>query len=289
MKVRQSNIRHGVADYYRLQTMDAIFMFSKIDLNGVRIIVTGASSGIGWALAEQLAREKSRLILASRNQEKLDELARRLGQHGGEAHAVPTDVTDAGQRGRLIEAAVARWGGIDILINNAGVGAKGFFSDAQEDRLRRIFEVNFFAATELTRLVLPHLRQGKNPMVVNVSSILGRRAIPGCTEYCASKFALAGWSEGLRAELFHQGIHVLLVCPGRIITNFNENMIENKVEFGWQNHRAMTAERCARLIVRAIRRRQNELVITAPGKALVWTNRIAPRLLDYLLGRFSRK
>jgi len=263
-------------------------MFSWIDLSGARIIVTGASSGIGWALADQLAREKSRLILASRNREKLDELSRMISVQGGEAHVVTTDVTDAGQRARLIESALARLGGIDILINNAGVGAMGFFSEAKEDHLRRIFEVNFFAATELTRLALPHLRQGKKPMVVNVSSILGRRAIPGCTEYCASKFALAGWSEGLRAALVHQGIHVLLVCPGRIITNFQQNLIEDKVRFGWQNHRAMTAQRCAQLIIRAIRRRKNELIITAPGKALVWTNRLAPRLLDYLLARFSR-
>jgi short-subunit dehydrogenase len=264
-------------------------MFSRTDLKGARIIVTGASSGIGWALAELLAGEKSRLVLASRNQEKLEELARKIKEQGGEAHVVSTDVTEAAARAPLIETALARLGGIDILINNAGVGAKGFFADAQEERLRRIFEVNFFAATELTRLAIPHLRQGNTPMVVNVSSILGRRAIPSCTEYCASKFALAGWSEGLRAELVHQGIHVLLVCPGRIVTNFNENMIENKVGFGWQNHRAMSAERCAQLIVRAIRRRKNELIITGHGKVLVWTNRIAPRLVDYVLGRFSKQ
>src|SRR5262249_884312 len=148
----------------------------------------------------QLAREKSRLVLAARNQDKLEELAQAIRPQGGEAHVVATDVTDPAQRARLIEAATNTLGGIDILINNAGVGAMGFFSEAGEDRLRPILEVNFFAATELTRLALPHLRQGSQPMVVNVSSILGRRAIPGCTEYCASKFALAGWSEGLRAE-----------------------------------------------------------------------------------------
>jgi short-subunit dehydrogenase len=263
-------------------------MFSRINLNGARIIVTGASSGIGWALAEQLALEKSRLVLAARNQNKLEELAQAIRVKGSEAHVQSTDVTDPAQRARLTEAAMTQLGGIDILINNAGVGAMGFFSEAEEDRLRRIFEVNFFAATELTRLVLPHLRQGKYPMVVNVSSILGRRAIPGCTEYCASKFALAGWSEGLRAELVHEGIHVLLVCPGRILTNFQENLLEDKVRFRWQNHRAMTAERCAQLMVRAMRRRKNELTTTAEGKMLVWLNRFSPRFLDYLLGRFSR-
>jgi short-subunit dehydrogenase len=264
-------------------------MFSKIDLGGARIIVTGASSGIGWALAEQLGREKSRLVLASRNGDKLDELARALTEQKCEALVVPTDVTDPGQRARLIESTITRLGGLDILINNAGLGAMGFFSDADENRLRRIFEVNFFACTELTRLALPHLRQGKNPMVVNVSSILGRRAIPGCTEYCASKFALAGWSEGLRAELSQQGIHVLLVCPGRIQTNFQQNLIEDKIRFGWQNHGQMSAERCAQLILRAMRGRKNELTTTAQGKFLVWLNRLSPRLLDMLLARYSRR
>ena len=264
-------------------------MFSKLDLTGARIIVTGASSGIGWALAEQLAREKSRLILASRNREKLDELARALTQQKSEAFVVPTDVADPGQRARLIDTTITRLGGLDILINNAGLGAMGFFSDADENRLRRIFEVNFFACTELTRLALPHLRQGKNPIVVNISSILGRRAIPGCTEYCASKFALAGWSEGLRAELSQQGIHVLLVCPGRIQTNFQQNLLEDRIRFGWQNHSQMSAERCAQLIVRAMRGRRNELTTTAQGKLLVWLNRLSPRLVDFLLNRYGRK
>jgi short-subunit dehydrogenase len=264
-------------------------MFSRIDLTGARIIITGASSGIGWALAEQLAGEKSRLILASRAQDKLEELASSIRQKGGEAHTIATDVTEAAERARLIETTVSRLGGLDVLVNNAGVGAMGFFSEADESRLRRIFEVNFFATTELTRLALPHLRQGKNPMVVNVSSILGRRAIPGCTEYCASKFALAGWSEGLRAELSQQGIHVLLVCPGRIQTNFQKNLIEDKIRFGWQNHGQMTAERCAQLMVRAMRQRKNELTTTAQGKLLVGLNRLSPRLVDFLLNRYSRK
>src|SRR5260370_24477681 len=122
-------------------------MFSRIDLNGARIIVTGASSGIGWALAEQLARDKSRLVLASRNQEKLEELARMISEHGGAAHAIPTDVTDSASRPHLIETALARLGGIDILFNNAGVGAMGFFAHSAEDRIRLSFHATFFATT----------------------------------------------------------------------------------------------------------------------------------------------
>jgi short-subunit dehydrogenase len=263
-------------------------MFGKLSLAGARTVLTGASSGVGHALAQRLAEEGARLVLASRDQAALEGLAGPIRQRGGEAVVVPTDVADLGQRARLIARAVEALGGLDMLINNAGVGAMGFFADAGEERLRRIFEVNFFAATELTRLALPHLRRGRDPMIVNVSSVIGRRGLPGCTEYCASKFALAGWSEGLRAELARQGIHVLLVCPGVIETNFRANLLENRVSFRWQNHRAMTADRCARLIVQAMRRKRKELVTTLEGKALVWLNRLFPRLVDYALARHVR-
>src|SRR5262249_3368429 len=158
-------------------------------------------------------------------------LAAAIRERGGEAIPVPTDLADPAQRARLVETALTSLGGLDILINNAGVGAMGWFAEANEERLRRIFEVNFFSATELTRLALPPLGKGNRPMIVNVSSVIGRRGIPGCTEYCASKFALAGWSESLRAELAPVGIHVLLVSPGHIKTEFRANLIEDRLRF----------------------------------------------------------
>jgi len=142
-------------------------MLSRLDLSNSRAIVTGASSGIGHALALRLAEQGVRLVLASRNQERLDALAATIRDRGGEAHVVPIDVADAGQRARLVEAGVAALGGLDILVNNAGVGAIGPFAEASEDRLRRIFEVNFFGCAELTRLAIPHLRSGRNPTIVN--------------------------------------------------------------------------------------------------------------------------
>jgi short-subunit dehydrogenase len=203
-------------------------MFSRVNLKGSRTILTGASSGIGWELAQRLAEKRARLLLASRNQERLEILEKTIRDKGGEAHALVTDVSNPEDRVRLIEAAKTQFAGIDLLINNAGVGAMGFFADASIDRLRRIFEVNFFGAVELTRLALPFLVKGRDPMVVNVGSILGRRAIPGCTEYCASKFALSGWSEGLRAELAEQRVHVLLANPGSTHTSFRDNLIEDQ-------------------------------------------------------------
>jgi short-subunit dehydrogenase len=263
-------------------------MFSRLDLTGARAIVTGASSGIGNALALRLAEQRMRLVLASRNQVRLESLAASIRQRGGEAHVVATDVADAAQRAHLIEATVQALGGLDIFINNAGVGALGPFINAREERLRRIFEVNFFGCTELTRLAIPHLRRGRNPMLVNISSILGKRAIPGCVEYCASKFALQGWSEGLRAELVLHGIHVLVVCPGTIETEFRAHLLEDQPKSRWRS-RGMTADRCAGLIVSAMRARRNEIVVTAGAKVLAWLNRFAPRLVDWMMVRYGRQ
>jgi short-subunit dehydrogenase len=263
-------------------------IFKRIGLRGSRIILTGASSGIGHALALRLAKHGARIVLASRNKERLEALASTIRQRGGEVHVVPTDVADGPQRARLIEAAVTALGGLDVLINNAGVGALGPFQDASEERIRRIFEVNFFSCTELTRLALPHLRQGTNPMLVNVSSILGRRAMPGCSEYCASKFAMVGWSEGLRPELALHGIHVLVVCPGSTESEFRTNLLEYKHGYGWDG-RSMSAERCAQLIVRAMRARRNEIILTAGGKTLVWLNRLMPRVVDWMMAKYYRR
>jgi short-subunit dehydrogenase len=264
-------------------------MFLRDDLTGARVLLTGASSGIGQALAHALGRQGCRIVLASRDGTKLQAVAEALRQRGGEALVEPVDVTDASQRIRLMDAARERLGGLDVLVNNAGVGATGFFAEADEARLRRVMELNFFACTELARLAIPRLRQGRRPMIVNIASVLGRRAVPGYTEYCASKFALVGWSEALRAELAADGVHVLVVCPGTIETAFRENMLEARVHFGYYRRRRMSAERCAELIVAAMRARRNEVVITGRAKLLVWANRALPRLLDWFLARYARK
>lgn len=261
-------------------------MFQRIDLTGARVIVTGASGGIGWALAKELAAAKARLALAARSASRLEELASELKSLHTDVLVFPTDITDAQQRRQLVEGTVRAFGGIDILINNAGVGSSGLFTQTSEALLRQIFEVNFFGAVELTRLALPHLEQGRQPMIVNVSSVIGRRAIPAYAEYCSSKFALCGWSEALRAELVRKGIHVLLVCPGLIETPFRDNLLEDHLSSKGSRARAMSADRCAHQIVNAMRKHRNEVVITWGGKFLVLLNRWFPRLVDAVMVRY---
>src|SRR5205814_3317187 len=135
-------------------------------------------------------------------------------------------------------------------INNAGIGATGHFAEVAPERLRKIMEVNFFGLTETTRAFLPLLRQGNRPAVVNISSIAGKRGIPARSEYSASKFAVQGFSEALRAELAKDGIDVLVVCPGLTQTNFSQNMLEQKARLQMDHMRGMTAEQVARATMR---------------------------------------
>src|SRR5262249_46347839 len=175
-------------------------------------------------------------VLAARSADKLHELAARLTAQGADALAVPADVTLDADRRRLIDAAVERFGGLDVLINNAGVGSFGHFAESSEAGLRRIMEVNFFAPAEFIRLALPHLQPGFQPAVVNVSSMCGRRGLPAWPEYSASKFALCGLTEALRAEMVRFDIDVLLIVPGLTSTDLWAHMLRNegrmKIEMG---------------------------------------------------------
>src|SRR5262245_45807875 len=153
------------------------------ELRGRRILVTGASSGIGRALAEQLAAAGARLLIAARSADRLTELASALAGKGAEVHAIPADVTREADRQKLIDAATERLGGLDVLVNNAGVASWNHFAEGSEEILRQVMEVNFFAPAELIRLAIPLLTRGQQPAIVNVASMCGRRAMPAWTEY----------------------------------------------------------------------------------------------------------
>ncbi|NLF69917.1 MAG: SDR family NAD(P)-dependent oxidoreductase [Candidatus Anammoximicrobium sp.] len=260
---------------------------SRRKISGLRTIVTGASSGIGRELALELARQGARSVLTARRREVLEGLQGQVRELGGEAHLVAGDIAEAELRQRLLEAAQAELGGLDLLINNAGVGAIGPFAEASEARLRRVMEVNFFAPAELIRCAVPLLQAGNRPMIVNVSSVLGHRGIPKKSEYCASKFALHGLSDSIRAELTARGIDVLLVSPGTTATDFFDNVLEKNGDLPWLAFGAMSARSVARRTVKAIRRGRHEIILTPGGKALVWCDRLCPPLVNRLVARFG--
>src|SRR4051812_46924447 len=256
-------------------------LMAKRNLQDSRILITGASSGIGRALAKELAKQNARLILNARRADRLAQLQAELKQAGGgDVLIAPGDVTDPDVRRTMIELARSEIGGLDILVNNAGVGAMGRFEDAAPDRVRRIMEVNFFALVETTRLALPLLKQGRQPLVVNISSILGHRGVPRSTEYCASKFAVQGFSEALRAELSTVGIDVLVVSPGTTDTEFFDSLLESRGDTRWPEQPRVSSASVAHKVVAAMRRGRHESIPNRRGQLLVWLNRISPALCD---------
>ncbi len=263
-------------------------MGQRRKIAGSRLLITGASQGIGRALAELAAARGAKVLAAARSAALLAELANKVRAAGGTLETVQADVTAADDRAKMVEAAQRHFGGLDILINNAGIGATGHFADVSPDRLRKIFEVNFFGLTETTRAFLPMLKQGHRPAIVNISSIAGKRGIPARSEYSASKFAVQGFSEALRAELAKDGVDVLVVCPGLTQTNFSQNMIEQKALVPLDHMRGMTADQVAAAALRAIEKGKNETRLSLKGKLLVWVCRFFPWIADKVTKRKVR-
>ncbi len=261
---------------------------ARRQLNGKRALVTGASSGIGWHVAMQLAAEGVDLVVTARREERLIELASAIESAGGKCHLVTGDITDPAHREALIEVCQQRMGGLDVLINNAGTTAMGPFMEASPERLRHIFEVNFFAVTELTRLALPLLERGETPLIVNISSVLGHRAAPLKVEYCASKFAVHGFSDALRAELAPLGIELLLVSPSTTDSELFDMAIEDTTETNWKKRGTMSPEKVAKQTVKAIRKRRHEIILTAGGRLIVWLDRLIPAIADRLMARYGQ-
>jgi short-subunit dehydrogenase len=256
-------------------------------LEGCRAIVTGASSGIGHAIALQLGQAGAELVVTARRESRLAQLGLEIASLGRKVVTIIGDITDAGLRQKLVDTAQRELGGLDLLVNNAGIGASGPFAAASGERMRKVMEVNFFAPVELTRIAVPLLRQGKQPLVCNIGSVLGHVAIPDASEYCASKFALRGFTESLRAELAAEGIDVLLVSPSTTDTEFFDQAIDNTAGKSVIANRAkMTPDAVAKQALRAIRSGKREVILSNGGKWLVWAGRWFPSLVA---GRLARR
>jgi len=264
-------------------------------LDKKRILLTGASSGIGAVLASMLAKEGADLVLLARRKERLQDIADRIGadqiaqQFGGDRKVilVDGDVTDPDVRQRAVQSAVEQLGGLDILINNAGVGAMARIEDSTEETLRRVFEVNFFSLFELTQLALPHLKEGVQPMVVNLSSIVGLRGVPHYGVYGSAKFAVTGLSESMRAEFSRYGIDVLLVCPGTTETEFFDVLHQATSKPKLPIHRPVTSEYVSVRIVRAMKQGKRKIIPYFPAVILDKLNRLCPRFVDWIMTRYA--
>lgn len=260
---------------------------SRRALADARAVITGASSGIGRALALALARAGTKLLLTARRESRLAQLAAEIASPADGVDWLAGDIASAPHRAALIARLGQRFGGLDLLVNCAGIGGMGRFRDAPPERLREIFEVNFFAPVELIRTALPLLEQGRRPIIVNIGSVLGHCAVPGKSEYCASKFALHGFSDALRAELAPHGIDVLLVSPSTTATDFFEEAATRSTQRVPVSRFAMRPERVARKTLSAIQTGRQEIVLSAGGRFLVWADRLFPAWTNRLLSRFG--
>jgi len=249
-------------------------------------LITGASSGIGAALAIELARYNTRLILTARRAEKLADVAQQVEELGSTALQVCGDITDARLRYQLLSESKEQFGGLDILINNAGIGGIGTFASADEARMRLIMEVNFFAPAELIRAALPLLKASEDGVIVNVGSVLGHCAVPKKSEYCASKFALHGLTDALRMELRNDGVDVLLVSPSTTSSEFFDQAMRSAGDAA-ENDRSMTPDSVAKAIVKAVEHRRREVILSYGGKLLVWADRFFPSVMSLVLGKFG--
>jgi short-subunit dehydrogenase len=262
---------------------------ARRQLAGMRVLITGASQGIGRALAVAAAKRGCKVIATARSADLLDELAAEVKAANGMIVTVAGDVTNPADRQRMVDAAKEHCHGLDILINNAGIGATGHFMDSKPETLRQIFETNYFALCEMIRVFLPLLKQGNKPAIVNISSVVGRRALPARGLYSASKFAVAGFSEAIRAELAKDGIDVVVVNPGLTRTNFSKNLLENKAKISLEHQRGMTSEQVAEATLDAAAAGRSEVTLTFKGKLLVLVARFAPWVVDFFAKKKVRE
>jgi short-subunit dehydrogenase len=264
-------------------------MGRRRELAGMRILVTGASQGIGRAIALQAVQRGMKVLAAARNKELLTQLADEAKNSGQAIATVAADVATPEGRDAMVRAARETFNGLDVLVNNAGIGATGHFADSSPDVLRSIMDTNFFGTVETTRAFLPILREGNTPAVVNVSSILGRRAIPGRSLYCASKFAIEGWTQAIRAEFARFDIDVITINPGLTQTNFSQNMLEKKAKQDLDHMRGMTSEDVAEATLNALAAGKKTVSLTFQGKALLFAARFMPGLVDRITKKKVRK
>ena len=249
-----------------------------------RCLVTGASSGLGQALAEQLVKSGAYVILTGRSAERLQANADRLVDAGADSMRVVTvlaDLTVEEDCQRLFDEIAGRFEALDLVINSAGVGADGQFETHDPDVLRQVFEINVFALADVCRRALPLLSRGVQPAMVNIGSIVARRGLPGRVEYSASKFAVSGFTEALRVEWRRFGIHVLQVNPGFTDTPFDQHAVASTARYLVARHRHMSAEAVARATLRGVERRKREITMSWQGRLLLFVSTIAPRFVDW--------
>ncbi|MEJ2880068.1 SDR family oxidoreductase [Pedobacter sp. GR22-6] len=258
-----------------------------MDFKNKVVIITGASSGIGKACAEEFAKRGANLVLAARQYVTLCEITAQLEkQYGIKAVAVQADVSVAADCELIVKQALVTFNRIDILLNNAGLSMRALFNETELSVLKNLMDVNFWGTVYCTKYALTEILKSKGT-VVGVSSIAGYRGLPGRTGYSASKFAMNGFMESLRTELLKTGVHVMVACPGFTTSNIRVAALSkdglSHGETSMEEGKMMTSEEVAFRIAEGIAAKKRTLVITGQGKLTVWLNKLLPSLADKLV------
>ena len=254
------------------------------------VVVTGGTDGIGRALVDALLAMGARVATCGRNHDKLYQLQSEYPS--AHLHTMVADVSSENDCRRFIETTIKTFGGIDVLINNAGISMRALLKDATTEVIHKVMDINFYGTVYCTKYALNSIIERKGT-IVGVSSIAGYRGLPGRSGYSASKFAVQGWLEAIRTELMGDGVNVMWVCPGFTTSNIrNAALNKNAQSHGetpMDEGSMMTAEECAHHILKAIRKRRRTLVLTFTGKRTVFMQKFFPKLADKLVRKFFFK
>ena len=254
------------------------------------VVITGGSDGIGKALVAQFLALGAKVATCGRNENKLSLLAAEFPTSN--LYTAQVDVSKQDQSEAFIKQVVDNWGRIDVLINNAGISMRALVSEVSVQTLQNVMDINFWGTVYCTKAALPSIKQNKG-VIVGVSSIAGYRGLPGRSGYSASKFALNGWLEALKTELYASGTHVMWVCPGFTTSNIRNAALDKNAkaqgESPMDEGAMMSSEQCATHIIHAIEKRSRSLVLTFTGKRTVFMNKFFPAWADKLVHHFFFK
>lgn len=254
------------------------------------VVVTGGTDGIGKALVDALISMGARISTCGRNHDKLYRL--QAESPSANLHTMVADVSSENDCRRFIESTIKVFGGIDILINNAGISMRALLKETDTEVIHKVMGINFFGTVYCTRYALDSIIERKGT-IVGVSSIAGYRGLPGRSGYSASKFAMQGWLEAIKTELMADKVHVMWVCPGFTTSNIRNAALNaegnSHGETPMNENKMMSAAECAEQMLRAIRRKKRTLVLTFTGKRTVFLQKFFPSLADKLTHRFFFK
>ncbi len=250
------------------------------------IVITGASSGIGWALANEFAKQGAYVVAAARSGDKLSKLETELQNSNGKVMAVVTDVSREEDCKNLIDTTVSKFGKIDILVCNAGVSMRALFEETDLSVIRRLMDVNFWGTVYCTKFALPYLLKSRGSLI-GVSSVAGYKGLPGRAGYTASKFAMQGFLSVVRTENMKKGLHVLIACPGFTSSNIRNTALagdgSQQGESPRDENKMMSAEDVSIYILRSVKKRKRNLVLTTEGRLIVFLHKFFPTLIDQII------